>query len=496
MSRKPLLAASLLFAISALGQAAGLKTKVIYSEIANLTYQLDVVGRLAQSPDPRNFDRLWNEEFLKTDLDRAMLKQWQEVRGRYGETVQLPTEPWPLESEMAYVDLGERMRIVGLGATSPAEYSRDLALIVLPKDGMRLEQVLAHFRPAFHLWWVKEAEPKGKSFVAAMAKELGRPALSEQIERFRRFYGSVLPDGYVAPFSMIYRPKLILAPTSGQQMVGMSVVEFLPGEDPKSRLDVVIHEFCHFLYGTRSSEAGLKLQQAFVASADPAARPCFNLLNEAMATVFGNGMVSRQLGDPKRWESYFKRPRSFYNNEYIDRAAKCMLAVMDKWLPTGKTMEDPDFVPAYIAALKAEFGTSITKPSMFLTNAFIYVDNRLGLPFAQQIRRDLRVASAYMGTADAIDERALQSFTSQPNLSAIFVIPAAQLDALRENKVLDAQAIDVIRAALKKEKSVLFAQPRSAMAHSFVIVAEDKEEGAKRVAELAAAPALFQGLAR
>jgi|GEM_PF-1542200 len=493
MPPKPI---SLLLALGIAGSvhAAGLKMEVIYSEVANLTYQLDVMTGEVPFPDPTNFQQLWKQEFLKTDADKAMVDQWKSIRQRYEASVNLPGLKMPLEPEWSSINLGERLRILGLGSDSLESYGNGLSLLTLPKDGLLFQQVLDHFQPAFHVWWTREAEPKGKRFVAEIRAELNKPSLIEQVERFRHFYGSTLPDGYVARFSMVYRPDYVKAPTSGQQMSGMAVVEFLPTEDPKTRLDVVLHEFCHFLYNTRSSEAALKLQEAFVATGDPVAKPSYNLLNEAMATVLGNGIIGRQMRDPATWPDFFKRPRSLYNNEYIDRAAKSMLAVMDKWLPAGKTMADSDFVPTYLSALKQEFGEDLAKPTMFLTEAFIYVDEQIGLPFARKLRHDLRIASAYTSVADSVDEKNVEDFTEQPNLSAIFVVPTTKIDSLRAAKVIDDEGLGAIRMAMANKKSLLFAVPRNAMAHTFVIVADTTEEAEKRLAELGVAKRLFKGV--
>lgn len=491
--RFPLLLVFTLLGVASV-QAAGLKMEVIYSEVANLTYQLDVVAGENPSADPSNFQQLWKQEFLKTDADQAMVDQWKRVCDRYHASVQLPGLAMPLETEWSSIDLSERVRILGLGAPTLEAYGEGLSLLVLPKDGLLFQQVLDHFRPAFHAWWVREAEPKGQRFVTEIRSELSKPALLEQVERFRHFYGSTLPDGYVARFSMVYRPELVKARTSGQQMAGMAVVEFLPGEDPKSRLDVVLHEFCHFLYGTRASEANLKLQNAFLKSGDFGAKPAFNLLNEAMATVLGNGIVGRQMHDPATWEAYLKRPRSFYNNDAIDRGAKSMLAVMDKWLPEGKTLDDPDFVSTYLGALKKEFGEELTKPSMFLTETFIFVDSQIGIDFSRGLRRSLRVASAYTSVADAPTVDNIAEFLEHPNLSAIFVVTPKQVEALRNSKIVDEEGLAAIRAGIARDKSVLFGTARNPIAPTFVIVADTKEEADKRLQALAAAPKLFRGV--
>ena len=325
---------------------------------------------------------------------------------------------------------------------------------------------------------------------------LARKEVREQIERFRRFYGPTLPDGTVAYFSLQYRPQRVKASSSGRQISNVGMVEFFAAEKPESRIDIVLHEFCHFLYDSRPDEANLALQRRFLAVGDSVAKPALNLLNEGMASAFGNGVITRLMTPAEQWKAYAAKPLSFYNNPAIDRAGKRGLRLVDEWLPEGRTMDDPAFAATYVAALKEEFGSELTKPILFLNEAFIYVDERFGRPFMRELRQTLGVASAYTQMANRVTAQALGELKSQPNISAIIVVPPGQVDALVAEGVLTAADAAAIRGEIAERKGALYAVQRSPMAYAFVIVTDDAAEASQWAALISKAPAFTAGLMR
>ena len=468
-----------------------LRTRVIFSETANLTYQLDVVGGVLGHVGPADFAALWSKEFIKSDEDRRFIKQWADLEGRYNKSISLDGPDMPLERPYSYVSIFERIRIAGLRSTSTDDFLNQVSLLVQPRDELQFAAVLRHFERPFHQWWQREAMGQGRTFVAGLRKLMTERQIQDRIEQFRKFYGPDLPGDYEAPFSLVYRPNLAKAPTNGQQLDGISVVEFLPKEKPEQRIDVILHEFCHFLYRSRSDQATVKFQQRFVDFGDPAAKPAFNLLNEGLATALGNGIIGRQERPQSEWDAFVRRPLSFYNNAHIDRAGKQLLILLDDWLPKGKTLDDPEFANAYLAALKREFGTELTAPALYLSEAFLYVDQRIGKEFSGELRRKLNVASAYSSVSDRINAELLGDLTQQPNLSAVFVVPADQIDSLVSTRVIDAADATVIGAA---KKPVLFGRRRGATAYTFVIVAESAAEAQPALKDLASAKSMFAGV--
>lgn len=468
--------------------------QVHFSETANLTYQLDAVAGDLESKAPSDYKSLWQSEFLRTEKDRAMVRRWAALKERYNGSVELPAVDLALERSNSWITLSDQIRIAGLRSENHEEFLDRASLLMTPGDAVRLGEVIHHFAPAFRAWWRKEPARAGKGFVGSVRNLLARPATQKSVDQFRHFYGSSIPDGSTVHFSLLYRPNRVKGPTSGRQMGNVGSVEFLPGEKAEQRLDVVLHEFCHFLYESRPDDANQALQNRFFAVGDPASKPAFNLLNEAMASAFGNGVITRQFTPADRWQSYLARPLSFYNNPSIDRAAKRVLRLIDEWIPKGRTMDDPEFARIYVSALKDAFGPDLTRPALYLSAAFIHVDGKFGRDYLRTLRNALGVASAYSQVTNEITEDTLKDYRSQPNLSAVFAVPPARLDALVAQGVLLSADAERIRTEVASKGSAIFSRPRSAVAYSFVIVTDDLVEAEKRGRQLAGAAEIFEGI--
>jgi len=482
---------ALLLAVTPVSKVDRLRTKVIFSETANLTYQLDVMSGMLPHVTSADFAALWTKEFLKSAEDRRFVKQWSDLEHRYDKSIPLDVPDMPMERPYSYVSLFERIRMAGLRSTSTDDFLNQVSLLVQPRDEIQYATVLRHFEQPFHEWWQREAAGQGRTFAGGLRRLMTEKRIQDRMEQFRKFYGPDLPANYEAPFSLIYRPGLAKAPTSGQQLDGISVVEFLPKEKPERRIDVILHEFCHFLYRSRTDAATEKFQQRFVDTGDSVARPAFNLLNEGFATALGNGIIGRQMRTQQEWDAFVSRPLSLYNDPYIDRAGKQLLVLVDDWLPKGKTLDSPEFASAYLSAMKHEFGAELTAPSLYLNEAYLYIDQRIGQEFSGELRRELHISGAYTSVSDRVTAETVGDFAQQPNLSAVFVIPPDQIDALVSTGVIDVADATTIRRA---KKPALFGRRRGATAYTFVILAESASEAKPALKNLALAKSMFMGV--
>ena len=464
------------------------RIRVLYSPTANLAYQLDAVSGSLPHLDARDYRALWEREFLKSPKDREMLVQWSDLQRKYAAMAPLEAGAMPFQAPDLGVTLGERIRVAGLRAQTEREFLEDASLLMLAPDAARLAEVYRHFAPTFTAWW-KRAGGAGQAFVRQVDQLLKSEPVRGDIERFHRFYAPAIPTGSDVVFSLVVRPNMVAAPTSGQQIDNVGVVEFLPNEKAEQRLDVVVHEFCHYLYGARSEAANLSLQRRFAATDDPAAKPAFNLLNEGLATALGNGVIGRRFASADRWAKILATPRSLYNQPNVDLAGKSSLRFLDSWLTAGKSIDDPTFVPTYLSSLREALGPSLTRPALFLGEAFIFVHSQFGKDYARSLRQSLGVFSAYTSVADSLGGRSLAEYRDQPTLSAVFVVPRELVPELVSQELIE----QADASALSAEGGALFSAARSPHAHSFIIVANDAQEADVWLKKLMEAPALFTG---
>lgn len=476
------------FSIVLLSQTANaqFRVKVRFEEIANLTYQLDCVGNLPINCGVGNLGELWNSEFLKTGEDRLMLKEWERLRDLYSQNVQLGKA----SSSLSQFD---KFRIAGFQATGAEDYAARLDLLTNPADRRLFERVIRHFQPAFKRWWQREAVKSGDSFAKQTDALLRSPKIFGRIKQFYDFYASVLPADYEISFNLLYIPGAVKEPSSGQQLQNYSLVEFKAKERPAQRIDIAVHELTHFFYDNLPPESYDKLRAAFYAENRASAIPAFNLLNETLATAFGNGMIARAVTPPAEFEKYLATKKSFYNNEVIDRAAKAVLPWLDEWLKNKRTINDAEFVNQYIAILERAFGEELLRPRLYLSEMFLFVDKKYGVSMRRNVRRTLETASLYASEGSLADENILDSFKSQPRLNSVFIVHPDNVEELLKNKIISEAQVKQIRNEYDAKQAVLFGAERAPLTYIYIVVAKDAA-GANKLVEQLAAAQQFRGV--
>lgn len=476
-------------------RAASVLTQVDYLPPANLVYQLDCLSGATMNCAPQAVRALWERSFLRSPQDADLVAQWGRVRARYQRASWSPDD----EPRAVYaarergVDLGRRFRIASLQAATIDDLVSRLELITTEADGQQLAATLRHFEPRFMEWWNTKALPEGVAFRAALQALLASPRIQTELAWFVAFYQAEIPAGKQLSFNLIYRPGSSSEPTSGEQIGAYSLIEFLSKEDPTQRIDVVLHELCHYLFSASADARFAEWAGRFRKEARADALPAYNLLNEALATALGNGRIGRLYSSPERWKRYLATDRSFYNDANIDRAGKALLPWLDEWLEAGKTMFDPQFVPEVLATLRVAFGDELTAPALQLNAMFLRLDAPFGHEFTGVVARAMHASSISSSSGDWTGQD-LDELNQDPALSALFVVTPEGLGqmkaqgALTEGEFASFSQIDLARG-------LLWSKQRTPQAMLYVIVARSREVAERLVDDLAAMKRSFVGVA-
>ena len=482
----------LALALSSVAHAAEAPVRfdVVYRELPNLVYQLDCVSGATHGCSRAAYQAWWDKQLLRDADDRAALDRWRAVHQRYGELVQLEIPvALPLGRRGDVVALEARLRIAGLLATSVEDFVSRVDVLVLPADRATLSEVLKRFEPRFRPLWQAQAKA-GQAFAADLTRVLQRKDVVELTGKLRAFYDGQVPADRPLPFVVLDRPDLGAdKATHGEQVDGVSLLEFLPGERASSRVDVALHELCHFFLFTARPQTVAALQQRFVASKVKGAVAGWRLFDEAVATALGNGMVQR-LVERAEFDKRLARPGGFYNDPDIDRAAKALLPWLDGWIGAGRAVTDPEFADGYLATLEKEYGAELAAPRLAMFTVLLFEDEALGgkVNDALHERFHLNSVSSVRGT---LDDPEVAPWYAEGHGTAIFVVPPAHLAGLVAPKVLTAEEVRMLRPA---KRLVLFGKPRGNGEWLYVVLAADAAAAAKVFDELAKANAPLDGL--
>lgn len=402
--------------------------EVRFEPFANLTYQLDVISNQLPWESSQSYRQLWKKIFFVGPEDRKMVDLWEAARQKI-QSISEPEgkEEWPIEHAAATLDIETKVRAAGFDSKDSKSFEINLRKFLDPGTAVKLAKVTAHFEKKFSSWWIREPELQGKAFRDDLVALLGKPQVVSCLDQIENFYQPNFKEPVTLPFVLMYKPRLVEnEPTSGQQLFKHAVVQFEPGERVETRIDVVVHEYCHFLYQSGSRENLVALQNRFLSQSGKEVIPAYSLLNEGLATVLGNGIFAEILSDPVRFEEKKAVRLSWYGKDGIDRTAKAIFPWMKDLLRSSGSLYDSNFVYRYFESLKKEFGANLLSPTYFLTSVRVIVDESLGADVFGYVRRDLQPAGMF-SELDRLNSKSVRKALSRsPHLSGVVVIRRAQ----------------------------------------------------------------------
>ena len=147
-----------------------------------------------------------------------------------------------------------------------------------------------------------------------------------------RFYGVDLPKGHAIHFALVTRPKAQSRVVHATQLENWLVIEVPEGAKPEERVDVVFHELFHYFYASAPKAKHIAAMEALKKQKSANVFALYTLFDEAFATALGNGLVQKRV-TPDAFANAMTKPRSFYNDDAIDTAAKAIVPELEKALP-------------------------------------------------------------------------------------------------------------------------------------------------------------------
>ncbi|MBX9889835.1 MAG: hypothetical protein K2X94_00995 [Amoebophilaceae bacterium] len=113
-----------------------------------------------------------------------------------------------------------------------------------------------------------------------------------------------------------------------------AVLHVTPNYDFKGDLGTVIHEISHIIYQCQKPAKQIAMERFFMQHPSPYAFMAYQNLNEALATVLGNGLFMEYLTGTEDMA---------YNDPYIPGFAASIYKDVKHYVTTGKTIDKPFF---------------------------------------------------------------------------------------------------------------------------------------------------------
>jgi hypothetical protein len=168
----------------------------------------------------------------------------------------------------------------------------------------------------------------------------GLPILSKNesskslIKAIRTFYGTTWPKERAFPIGLYLVPERTRV-TGASSFDTFEEAAVKVNDELYGRLGVIVHEMCHSYYANQDKKLSQQMKAFYENYKSPFAKHAYSYMNEALATVLGNGIFYEKLTG--------KRDKDWYNDEIIDGFAKALLPMTLKYIKNNKTMDQAYF---------------------------------------------------------------------------------------------------------------------------------------------------------
>lgn len=458
--------------------ASQLRFEVRARPMSNLIYQLDCMAQVLRCSS-KAYEELWSKGLKWNSTDDELLSQWKDVRLKYQGEIKLdepPEKPLDLPwSGPIGIQLGDKFSIATYHAADRQDLRERLEALVAPTDMEAIDSVISHFEQRFMKWWKASAQQTLTSFRKDLSRKVNQKNVRESIEKFAAFYEAKYPANYTIYLNLFYRPKSSAKGTFATVYENHAVVEVLSGEKVSNVLDIVIHELCHFFHSSSSFEKKRQLTQAFASTQDPLALATYNILNEALATAFGNGIAAELWMESGHFRERMEKARGLYNDVAIDAAAKSLLPILKDDLNHGKTFYAPDFPERAISALQTNIPEIIRAPARLLTELLTVYDSKFKGVLHDKIRRQLR--GGFYSKEGLDTESSWEMLKTHPRLNALVLVSPESFKLLRNrSEWVPHKDQDVMRDLFKKKSSFVYAIERFPSSYTFIVAGKSPEE--------------------
>ena len=177
----------------------------------------------------------------------------------------------------------------------------------------------------------------------------------------------------------------------------------------KDLFSVMMHETYHIIYDEQSLEVKKEIDTYFKTNKSTCSNYAYQLLNEVLATVVGNGYVYAELEgkvDSGDW----------YSNKYINLMAKQIYPLAKEYIDQKKPI-DKNFIDSYIQLYETNFPDWINELNNIMTYRYVITENEKDFKVINKMFR-YRSRTEY---EDQITESSIEKMKHTP-LTKIVII--------------------------------------------------------------------------
>ncbi|MFB9077507.1 hypothetical protein ACFFLS_18585 [Flavobacterium procerum] len=177
----------------------------------------------------------------------------------------------------------------------------------------------------------------------------------------------------------------------------------------KDLFSVMMHETFHIIYDEQPLEVKTQIDVWFKENKSKSSNYAYQLMNEVLATVLGNGYVYEKL-DNKIDEG------EWYNNKYINLMAKQIYPLTKEYIEQKKPI-DENFIDQYILLYETNFPDWINELNNIMTYRYVITENKKDFKVIDKIFR-YRSRTEY---EDQITESSIEKMLQTPLTKMVII---------------------------------------------------------------------------
>ncbi|PWN62707.1 hypothetical protein [Chryseobacterium viscerum] len=280
---------------------------------------------------------------------------------------------------------------------------------LLPNNSINeLVIILSEFTPIYNELIYNPNKVKFEKQIKDISNYVIDKDISEYFEIGLTFYNSNWD--YSIPFEVVFYPLPDSPGFTAEAFYNNAVCAIQNDFDDFNLLvSVMLHEAFHIIYDEQSLNLKKDIYSYFKENTSKYSTYAYLLLNESLATAFGNGYV---------YESLIKKPDTtdWYNRKYINLMAKKIYPIVKEYIIKKKSI-DKEFIDEYIRLYEKDYPNWINELDNTMTYRYIMTENE----------KDLDIFSTYFPYCsmseeeDRITEAGIEKMKATP-LSKVIIV--------------------------------------------------------------------------
>lgn len=253
-----------------------------------------------------------------------------------------------------------------IDCTSLQDFKTRSLGVIPDADLLTLTTVLEAFIPVYRELVYNPNKDRFEQQLKNLSAELISKNIAAYYETGLQFYGTIGDDSI--PFEIALYPLPRARGFTAEAFIhdAISAVP-MTGTDDNGLLGVMLHEIFHTIYNEQPLVLKQRISGWFRDNPAACSNYAYWLMNEAFATVLGNGYAYAGLSgkiDTGAW----------YNQRYINAMAKTLYPLVKQYIAAGKTI-DRDFVDRYVQLYQEHYVSWLRELDNLLTYRYVLTDD-------------------------------------------------------------------------------------------------------------------------